>query len=102
MQLLKLAPQELPSRELSAFADLICNLETEAFDRIQDDVSWFIKKFDYRFQAGAVEGQPRRGGAQRQQAARLVCRKRAESGRKVNTETSRLTEIRRDVLYFTG
>ena len=43
--------QELPSRELSAFADLICNLETEAFDRIQGDVSWFIKKFDYRFQA---------------------------------------------------
>jgi len=41
----------LPSRELSAFADLICNLETEAFDRIQGDVSWFIKKFDYRFQA---------------------------------------------------
>lgn len=31
--------------------DLICNLETEAFDRIQGDVSWFIKKFDYRFQA---------------------------------------------------
>lgn len=51
VQLLKLAPQELPSRELSAFADLICNLETEAFDRIQGDVSWFIKKFDYRFQA---------------------------------------------------
>ena len=41
----------LPSRELSAFADLICNLETEAFDDIQGDVSWFIKKFDYRFQA---------------------------------------------------
>ena len=37
VQLLKLAPQELPSRELSAFADLICNLETEAFDRIQGD-----------------------------------------------------------------
>ena len=51
VQLLKLAPQELPSRELSAFADLICKLETEAFDRIQGDVSWFIKKFDYRFQA---------------------------------------------------
>ena len=51
VQLLKLAPQELPSRELSAFADLISNLETEAFDRIQGDVSWFIKKFDYRFQA---------------------------------------------------
>ena len=51
VQLLKLAPQELPSRELSAFADLLCKLETEAFDRIQSDVSWFIKKFDYRFQA---------------------------------------------------
>lgn len=51
VQLLKLAPQELPNRELSAFADLICKLETEAFDRIQGDVSWFIKKFDYRFQA---------------------------------------------------
>lgn len=49
VQLLRLAPEELPSRELAPFAKLLCRLETEAFDRIQDDVSWFIKKFDYRF-----------------------------------------------------
>lgn len=49
VQLLRLAPSELPNRELAPFVDLLRRLETEAFDRIQEDVSWFIKKFDYRF-----------------------------------------------------
>ncbi len=48
-QLLSLAPEELSARDLPTFADTICRLETESFDRIQEDVSWFIKKFDYRF-----------------------------------------------------
>lgn len=48
-QLLKLAPHELPSKALPAFADAICTLETEAFDRMQDDISWFCRKFDYRY-----------------------------------------------------
>ena len=49
-RLLALAPDELPAKELSAFADLLCNLETANLDRIQEDVSWFIKKFDYRYE----------------------------------------------------
>ena len=48
-ELLKLAPHELSSSALSTFADTICRLETESFDRIQEDVSWFCRKFDYRY-----------------------------------------------------
>ena len=48
-KLLKLAPQELSSRDLPAFADTICKLEEEAFDRMQEDISWFCRKFDYRY-----------------------------------------------------
>ena len=50
-ELMKFAPQELSSKELSEFADLLARLETEAFERMQEDISWFIKKFDYRFAA---------------------------------------------------
>ena len=48
-QLLRLAPHEISGRDILDFADVICNLQTEAFDRIQEDISWFIKKFDYRY-----------------------------------------------------
>lgn len=47
-QLLRLAASELPGRTLGDFTSTICTLETEAFDRIQEDVSWFCRKFDYR------------------------------------------------------
>lgn len=47
-QLLRLAARELPGRTLGDFTSTICTLETEAFDRIQEDVSWFCRKFDYR------------------------------------------------------
>ena len=47
-ELIRLAPGELPGRILPEFASTICRLETEAFDRMQEDVSWFCRKFDYR------------------------------------------------------
>ena len=50
-ELMRFAPQELSSKELSEFADTLARLETEAFDRLQEDISWFIKKFDYRYAA---------------------------------------------------
>lgn len=47
--LLRLAPEELPGKELSAFVETLTAMETASLDRIQEDVSWFIRKFDYRF-----------------------------------------------------
>ena len=51
IDLMRFAPSELSSKELSEFADVLARLEAEAFDRLQEDVSWFIRKFDYRFAA---------------------------------------------------
>lgn len=50
-ELIRFAPQELSSKELGEFADTLARLETEAFDRLHEEISWFIKKFDYRFAA---------------------------------------------------
>ena len=48
-ELLTTAPGELGNNALADFADAICRLETENFDRMQEDVSWFCRKFDYRY-----------------------------------------------------
>ena len=48
-ELLRMAASELPGKALPEFAATICRLETEAFDRMQEDVSWFCRKFDYRY-----------------------------------------------------
>ncbi len=48
-ELVKLAPKELPGHVLPTFVETICRLETEAFDRMQEDISWFCRKFDYRY-----------------------------------------------------
>ena len=48
-QLMRAAAEELSSKELAEFTDTLVKLETEAFDRMQEEISWFIKKFDYRF-----------------------------------------------------
>lgn len=48
-ELLKIAPKELSGAALSDFANTVCNLETEAFDHMQEDISWFCRKFDYRY-----------------------------------------------------
>ncbi len=49
-ELIRWAPQELPAREVGDFVDQLTALETENLNRMQEDISWFIKKFDYRFQ----------------------------------------------------
>lgn len=48
-ELLRLAASELPGKTLPEFTSTVCRLETEAFDRMQEDVSWFCRKFDYRY-----------------------------------------------------
>ena len=49
-RLLEAAAEELAPRDLGAFVDTVIRLEKENLDRIQDDISWFIKKFDYRYE----------------------------------------------------
>ncbi len=49
-RLLEAAPSELGAKELGEFVTMISRLQTENLDRIQEDISWFIKKFDYRFE----------------------------------------------------
>ena len=48
-QLLEEAPEKLSPKELADFVDTLCELETRNLDRMQEDISWFIKKYDYRF-----------------------------------------------------
>ncbi|MBE5768438.1 MAG: ABC transporter substrate-binding protein [Clostridiales bacterium] len=48
-ELLRLAPDYLSGDELADFAKTLCRLENEAMDRMQEELDWFIKKFDYRF-----------------------------------------------------
>lgn len=47
--LIRLAPDELPAKDLSDFVDKLTGMETANLNRMQEDISWFIKKFDYRF-----------------------------------------------------
>ena len=49
-KLLETAAEELGPKELGRFAGTAAKLERENMDRIQEDISWFIKKFDYRFE----------------------------------------------------
>ena len=49
-QLLETAAQELGTRELGEFVQAVVRMEKENMDRIQEDISWFIKKFDYRYE----------------------------------------------------
>ena len=49
-KLLETATQELGAKELGRFVDTVVRLEKENMDRIQEDISWFIKKFDYRYE----------------------------------------------------
>ena len=48
--LIRVSLEELGSKEASSFIDMLMSLEEKNMDRIQEDVSWFIRKFDYRFQ----------------------------------------------------
>ena len=49
-QLLEVAAEELSTKELGAFARVLARTERENLDRIQEEISWFIKKFDYRYE----------------------------------------------------
>ncbi len=48
-ELIRRAPEELPAKLLPEFTSTVCRLLTENFDRMQEDVSWFCRKFDYRY-----------------------------------------------------
>lgn len=45
------AADELNGKETLAFIDMIVELQEKNLKRMQDDIDWFIKKFDYRFDA---------------------------------------------------
>lgn len=47
--LIPIAAEELNAKELDEFIGCLSDLETANLDRIQEDISWFIKKFDYRY-----------------------------------------------------
>ena len=49
-KLLETATRELGAKELGRFVDTVVKLEKDNMDRIQEDISWFIKKFDYRYE----------------------------------------------------
>ena len=49
-RMLEAAAGELPPKELGEFISVVTRAETENMDRIQEDISWFIKKFDYRYE----------------------------------------------------
>jgi len=49
-RLMEAAADELGTKELAEFIRVIIRVQTENMDRIQEDISWFIKKFDYRFE----------------------------------------------------
>ncbi len=49
-ELIQWAPRELPAKQVADFIDKLTDMETANLDRMQEDISWFIKKFDYRYQ----------------------------------------------------
>ena len=49
-QLLEVAAEELSPKELGEFVSALMQNEKKNLDRIQEDISWFIKKFDYRYE----------------------------------------------------
>ncbi len=49
-ELLEVAAEELSGKELGAFVTALSEMEKKNLDRIQEDISWFIKKFDYRYE----------------------------------------------------
>ena len=47
---MEVATEELGTKELGEFIQAMAQSEKKNLDRIQEDISWFIKKFDYRFE----------------------------------------------------
>lgn len=48
--ILSLAVEYLPEKKAAVFIRDLLDKETASIDRIGNDVSWFIKKFDYRYE----------------------------------------------------
>lgn len=48
--LYELAISELDKKELNEFLETLNNIYFKNMERVNDDLDWFIKKFDYRFQ----------------------------------------------------
>ena len=42
------AKKQLSLKELNSFLDLVITLQNKNLKRIQDEVNWFTKKFDYQ------------------------------------------------------
>ena len=49
-RLLEAAQEELAPKERGELISMLARLQKENLDRMQEDISWFIKKFDYRFE----------------------------------------------------
>ena len=49
-KLLETAVEELGAKDLGRFTETLARIEKENLDRIQEDITWFIKKFDYRYE----------------------------------------------------
>ncbi len=47
--LLQSAPDELPPKDVAPFTEVILSLEEKSLARLDEDIAWFIKKYDYRF-----------------------------------------------------
>jgi hypothetical protein len=49
-RLLEAAEKDLGPKELGELITTLTRVQKENLDRMQEDISWFIKKFDYRFE----------------------------------------------------
>lgn len=49
-RLTETAAEELSGKELAEFIRTLTEIQKANMDRIQEDISWFIKKFDYRYE----------------------------------------------------
>ena len=47
--LLEIAKKNMSGKELSAFSSVTMKIVTEYMTELREDVSWFCKKFDYRY-----------------------------------------------------
>ena len=47
---IRAAKDRLSKKDFAEFYETVCRLETAYFDELRGDVSWFCKKFDYRYE----------------------------------------------------
>ncbi len=45
-----IAPNHLKQNQLESFTEILVKQQEENFDRVIEDIEWFITKFDYRFE----------------------------------------------------